>query len=150
MIDLLIEKTQRANARLIANDTEGGLRDLKKLDIDQLKRKLDRAYAIFSYGGCLRYQSGNYKFLQDEFHPLWHTLSKFNDHYELKVNIRTFNFEYDQLESSDFIWFDMYIKTNYIEAVCQLNSKIKFLLLGEKDTKQYRKMAPDLFSRLSA
>ena len=150
MIDLLIEKNQRVNARLVANGLKDGLGDLNKLDIDELRRKLERAYAIFSYGGCLRYQSGIYKFLQDEFHPLWHTLTKCDDHFELKVNIRTFNWEYEQLESSDFIWFDVKIKSNYIEATCQLAPKIKFLILGSRDTKFYRKMVPELFSRLSA
>jgi len=122
-----------------------GLVDLSEFD---LREKLKRAYAIFSYGGHLRYQSGIYKYLQDEFHPQWNTLIKNSNRIEIKVECKTFCKETDQLESADFLWFDVSFKKNYVEAICQINSDIKFLILGKKGTKFYQKMAPDLFARL--
>lgn len=104
-------------------DTNGNI------DLD----KIQRAYNRYSYGGTTRYKSNAYVFLQDEFHPYWHTLSKVSDkHYELKVNIKTFDLNFNnQLESSDSIWFNVYIKKTHIEAICQLSNQIRFLILGK-------------------
>jgi hypothetical protein len=122
-------------------DTNGNI------DLD----KIQRAYNRYTYGGTTRYKSNAYVFLQDEFHPYWHTLKKVGDkHYELKVNIQTFNMGCNnQLDFSDSIWFDVYIKKAYIEAVCQLNSDICFLILGEIN-KKYSNMFANESEQLEA
>lgn len=100
---------------------------------DNAGAQLAEIYRRYSLGGTLRYKCKFFSALEDEFHPLWHTFSISDDgKCELKVNIRSFIKDSDVWESSDFIWFDVKATRHYVEAVCQLNSKIRFLLMGQK------------------
>ena len=92
-------------------------------------------YLKLTYGGTTRYKSKMYTFLEDEFHPLWDTFRVSDDYCELKVNIQVYNINCnDQLDSSDYIWFDVKASGDSVIAVCQLNSDIKFLLYGKPST----------------
>lgn len=90
--------------------------------------KLAELHRQQSFGGTKRYQCSEFHFLEDEFHPLWHTFIKGDKSLEIKVNIKNFNKELNQLEGSDYIWFDLKVKEDSVEAICQLNKKIRFLV----------------------
>jgi hypothetical protein len=93
--------------------------------------KLAELHRQQSFGGTKRYQCSAFHFLEDEFHPLWNTFIKGDKSLEVKVNIQSFNKELKQRESSDYIWFDLKIKEDSVEAVCQLNKKIRFLVAND-------------------
>ena len=95
--------------------------------------KLAELHRQQSFGGTKRYQCSAFHFLGDEFHPLWNTFIKSDKSLEVKVNIQSFNKELKQLESSDYIWFNLKVKTDCVEAVCQLNKKIRFLVATDEN-----------------
>ena len=100
----------------------------KNLDVNTLERN----YKKLTFGGTTRYKCKAFRFMEDEFHPLWHTYSAKENSCEIKVNIKSFNIDCnDQLESSDYIWFDVVKSGEGLIAVCQLNKDIKFLLHGK-------------------
>ena len=94
-------------------------------------RKLAVLHREQSSGGTKRYQCTIYNFLEDEFHPLWNTFSKSDNSLELKVNIQSFSKELKNLESSDYIWFDLKVKEKTVEAICQLNKDIRFVVASD-------------------
>ena len=99
-------------------------------DISTLE--LQKNYPRLTFGGTTRYKCRFYKYMEDEFHPVWHSLSVSKDSCEIKVNVRSYNIDCnDQLESTDFIWFTIKKSGDSLIAVCQLNSNIKFLLHGK-------------------
>ena len=90
--------------------------------------KLAEIHRQQSLESTQRYQCKTLKFWENEFHPLWHTFIKSDNSLEVKVNIRSFNKELKQLEFSDFMWFDLKVKEKSIEAVCQVDKRLRFVL----------------------
>lgn len=90
--------------------------------------KLAEIHRQQSLGGTQRYQCKTFTFLENEFHPLWHTFIKNDNSLEVKVNIQVFSKELKQMEFSDFIWFDLKVKEDCVEAICQVNKKIRFVV----------------------
>ncbi len=111
---------------------------------------LEKNYRKLTYGGSTRYKSKMYKFLEDEFHPLWHTFRVGDDYCELKVNNQVYNIECnDQLDCSDYIWFNVKASSDCVIAVCQLNSDIKFLLYGKPSTSLAKRIVEDTLNVLA-
>lgn len=99
----------------------------KSSDVD----KLAELHRKQSQGYTKRYQCNVFNFYEDEFHPLWNTFRQSDNALEIKVNIRSFSKELKQLESSDYIWFDLKVKDDCIEAICQLNREIQFTVASD-------------------
>jgi hypothetical protein len=104
---------------------------------------LDRHYRKYSYGGTTRYKCKAFEFLVDEFHPYWHTYRVGDTYCEMKVEIQSFDVNTGQRESCDSIWFDVKATNTYVEAVCQLSSDIRFLIMGSKASLEARQIEDD-------
>jgi hypothetical protein len=102
---------------------------LQYRDVTKVK-DLAEQYRIYSKGGTTKYGYKDYPHLVDEYHPHWETFSKDNNTFSVKVHIKTIDSNTNQIDSNDYIWFDLKFTKKYILATCQLAPKVKFLVLG--------------------
>lgn len=102
----------------------------KSSDVDKLAEMRRQQ----SLGNTKRYQCKTFEYMEDEFHPLWHTFIKGSHSLEVKVNIKSFDKNSGQLDSSDNIWFDLKVKKSSVEAVCQLYKQLRFVVASETST----------------
>ena len=93
---------------------------------------LSRHYRKYSYGGTTLYRTSKRDHVANEFHPLWGTFCVEDGNCYLKVTIKSFDLIDGVPDGTDHIWFNVNVTKNYIEAVCQLDKRISFLLMGHK------------------
>ena len=104
-------------------------------------------YRKYSYGGTTRYRLSAKQDFVEEFHPLWGTFCVEDGNCYLKVTIKSFDLETGQPDGTSHIWFDVNVTRNYIEAVCQLDKKIRFLLMGHKASLKAKQLQDEEFVR---